>query len=106
VSNWWTCTNPPSPFVRGLIVAVSHDDGLREALHDFSGPVLAVASSPDRTETAEVQRSAIPALLAQRFGLAGFALGPDGRVVGLASIGGYLAACDGADHGAHEKRGQ
>jgi hypothetical protein len=45
--------------------------------------VLAVASSPDGTETAEVQRSAIPALLAQRFGLPGFGLGPDGRVVGL-----------------------
>ena len=33
VSNWWTCTNPASPFVSGLIVAVSHDDGRREALH-------------------------------------------------------------------------
>jgi hypothetical protein len=29
----------------------------------------------------EVQREAVPSLLAQRFGLPGFALGPDGRVV-------------------------
>ena len=37
VSNWWVCTNPVSPFVSGLIVSVSHDDGRREALSDFSG---------------------------------------------------------------------
>lgn len=83
VSNWWVCTNPASPFVARLIVSVSHDDGRREALHDFSGPLLAVASSPHGTETTEVRRSAIPALLAQRFGLPGFGLGPDGRVVAL-----------------------
>jgi N-hydroxyarylamine O-acetyltransferase len=83
VSNWWTCTNPASPFVSGLIVAVSHDDGSREALYDFSGPPVTMASTPDRTETAEVQRAAIPSLLAQRFGLPGFALGPDGRVIAV-----------------------
>jgi N-hydroxyarylamine O-acetyltransferase len=81
VSNWWVCTNPASPFVARLIVSVSHDDGRREALHDFSGPLLAVASSPDGTEVTEVQREAVPSLLAQRFGLPGFGLGPDGRIV-------------------------
>ena len=80
---WQAIHRAASPFVRGLIVALSHDEGRREALHDFSGPVLAVASSPDGTETAGVQRSAIPALLAQRFGLPEFGLGPDGRVVDL-----------------------
>lgn len=80
VSNWWVCTNPASPFVSRLIVSVSHDDGRREALHDFSGPLLAVASSPDGTQTTDVPRDAIPALLDQRFGLPGFGLGPDGRV--------------------------
>jgi len=83
VSNWWVCTNPASPFVARLIVSVSHDDGRREALHDFSGPLLAVTSSPDGTETTEVQREAIPSLLAHPFGLPGFGLGPDGRIVAL-----------------------
>jgi N-hydroxyarylamine O-acetyltransferase len=83
VSNWWTCTNPASPFVSGLIVSVSHPDGRREALYDFSGLPLTVAGSPDGTETTAVQRDAIPALLAGRFGLPGFGLGPDGRVIAL-----------------------
>jgi N-hydroxyarylamine O-acetyltransferase len=81
VSNWWTCTNPASPFVSGLIVAVSHDDGRRDALSDFSGRLLTTASSPEATQTTEVPREAIPSLLAGRFGLPGFGLGPDGRVI-------------------------
>lgn len=82
VSNWWTSTNPASRFVSGLIVSVSHDDGRREALTDFSGQPVTVASSADGTETMQVQREAIPSLLARRFGLPGFGLGPDGRVIG------------------------
>jgi N-hydroxyarylamine O-acetyltransferase len=81
VSNWWTCTNPASPFVSALIVAVNHDDGRRDALFDFSGPLVTIASSPEGTETTRAQREAIPSLLAQRFGLPGFGVGPDGRVV-------------------------
>jgi N-hydroxyarylamine O-acetyltransferase len=83
VSNWWTCTSPASPFASRLIVSVSHDDGRRETLHDFSGPLLAMTMSPDGKDTTELRREAIPALLADRFGLPGFGLGPDGRVVAL-----------------------
>jgi len=83
VSNWWTCTNPTSPFASGLIVAVNHGDGRREALTDFSGVLVTMASSPDGAEATEAQREAIPSLLAERFGLPGFGLGPDGRVVAL-----------------------
>lgn len=83
MSNWWVCTNPASPFVSGLIVTVSHDDGRREALYDFAGPLLTMTSSPDGTETTPAQPEEIPSLLAQRFGLPGFGLGPDGRIVAL-----------------------
>ena len=83
VSNWWTCTHPASPFVSGLIVSVSHDDGRRQAVSDFSGPLLTIDSSPDGMEATEVQREMLPTLLAQRFGLPGFGLGQDGRVISL-----------------------
>ena len=36
-----------------------------------------------RAEARQARREAIPSLLAQRFGLPGFGLGPDGRVVAL-----------------------
>jgi len=79
-SNWWTCTNPGSPFVFGLIVARNHADGGREAMSDWSGPVELTRQSPDRREDNELPREAIAEVLADRFELPGFALGPDGRV--------------------------
>lgn len=89
VSNWWTCTSPASSFVSGLLVSVNHDDGRREALYDFSGVLLSTISSPEGTETAEAEREAIPSLLDQRFGLPGFGLGPDGRVVASSQPGSF-----------------
>jgi N-hydroxyarylamine O-acetyltransferase len=81
VSNWWTCTNPASAFASGLIVAVSHDDGGQEALHDFAGPLAIKTVTSDGAQTTEIQRDAVPSLLARRFGLPGFELAPDGKVV-------------------------
>jgi N-hydroxyarylamine O-acetyltransferase len=79
VSNWWICTNPRSPFVFGLIAAVSHSDGRREAISDWSGPLQVITMTPDGVESSEQPRTVIPDKLAQ-FGLHGFRLGEDGRV--------------------------
>jgi N-hydroxyarylamine O-acetyltransferase len=79
VNNWWICTNPASPFVSGLIAAVNHDDGRREAMVDWSGPLVVMTMSPRSSNTAPLHRTLIPAKLEQ-FGLPGFTLGRDGRV--------------------------
>jgi N-hydroxyarylamine O-acetyltransferase len=79
VNNWWTSTSPLSPFVFGLIAAVNHDDGLREAISDWSGPLLVMTMTPDGIDSSEQPRTVIPARLEQ-FGLAGFQLDGDGRV--------------------------
>jgi N-hydroxyarylamine O-acetyltransferase len=79
VNNWWICTNPASPFVSGLIASVNHDDGRRDAIVDWSGPLVAMAMSPSSVDTSQQPRSVIPAKLEQ-FGLPGFTLGDDGRV--------------------------
>jgi N-hydroxyarylamine O-acetyltransferase len=79
VSNWWTATNPRSPFVFGLVAAVNHDDGRREVIFDWSGPLQVMTMAPDATESSEQPRSVIPDVL-ERFGLPGFTLGEDGRI--------------------------
>ncbi|MHB8438117.1 MAG: arylamine N-acetyltransferase family protein [Acidimicrobiales bacterium] len=80
VNNWWICTNPASPFVFGLIVSKNRRDGGREAMYDWSGTLQAVEMNPDGVVETAQQRDAIPSLLADRFDLPGFELGPDGRV--------------------------
>lgn len=79
VSNWWICTNPRSPFVSGLIASVNHDDGRREAISDWSGPLQVITMTPHRAEVSEQPRSVIPGKL-KHLGLPGFQLGEDGRV--------------------------
>ena len=79
-SNWWTSTSPQSPFVFGLIATVNHPDGSRESISDWSGPLELRVQSPEDTQVSTPSRQAIPKLLAERFALAGFTLGADGRV--------------------------
>ncbi|HEV2975015.1 MAG TPA: arylamine N-acetyltransferase [Solirubrobacteraceae bacterium] len=80
ISNWWTSTNPQSPFVFGLIATVNHPDGSRESLSDWSGQLELKVQSPGYTQVSQPPRQAISKLLAERFALPGFALGADGRV--------------------------
>ncbi len=80
LSNWWTSTHPRSPFVTGLIVAGQNDDGTRISLSDWSGLVL-TEQTPAGTNQTAVAREDVPELLATRFGLGGFALGGDGRLL-------------------------
>jgi N-hydroxyarylamine O-acetyltransferase len=80
VSNWYTATSPRSPFVTGLVAAAQHPDGTRVSLSDWGDLALTVRT-PAATEVTPVSREEIPGLLADQFGLRGFALGPNGRVV-------------------------
>jgi N-hydroxyarylamine O-acetyltransferase len=80
MSNWWTSTNPQSPFVFGLIATVHHADGTRESISDWSGPLELRVQSPGDTKVSQMPREAIPQLLAERFALSGFVLRADGRV--------------------------
>ena len=80
VSSWYTSTNPRSPFVTGLIACVHHPDGSRSVLTDW-GELALSEQTPDTTRATPVSREQVPELLASRFGLPGFALGPDERLV-------------------------
>ncbi len=79
VSNWFTCTHPSSAFVSGLIIARQLPDGTRVSLSDWNGLGL-VQRTPAGATVNAVERSEIPALLEQRFGLGGFTLTDAGRV--------------------------
>jgi N-hydroxyarylamine O-acetyltransferase len=78
--NWWVCTHPRSPFVSGLMVTRQDDDGTRTVLSDREGLCLSV-STPEETRVQALAPEQLPQLLAGEFGLEGFALGEDGRLV-------------------------
>jgi N-hydroxyarylamine O-acetyltransferase len=79
-ANWWVCTHPRSPFVTGLIAAVQDAAGTRTALSDWDSLSITERTAEGASVEA-VARHEVPALLADRFGLPGFALDADGRVV-------------------------
>jgi N-hydroxyarylamine O-acetyltransferase len=80
VSNWYTATHPRSRFVSGLMICSHHDDGSRTLLSDYDGLVVS-EQTPERTVDAAVEWDAVPGLLADRFGLRGFSLNGDARLV-------------------------
>jgi N-hydroxyarylamine O-acetyltransferase len=75
VSNWFTSTHPGSPFVTGLVVAVQSEGGTRARLSNRDGLSM-TEQTPERATITSVAEEEIPALLATRFGLPGFALAP------------------------------
>jgi N-hydroxyarylamine O-acetyltransferase len=78
-SNWFTSTHPRSPFVAGLIVVAQTGDGTRTILSDWNGLSL-TEERPQGSVVTAVEWADVPELLASRFGLPGFELGPDGRL--------------------------
>jgi arylamine N-acetyltransferase len=79
-SNWFTSTHPRSPFVTGLIVGGQSADGARVTLSDWSGLELTV-QTPEETSVTPLALEDVPRLLAERFGLPGFALDHDDRLI-------------------------
>ena len=84
-SNWFTATHPHSPFVTGLIVSTQSGDGSRTTLSDWSGLALTEETPKGGATVTAVEADAVPGLLATRFGLEGFAVGDDGRVIAAAA---------------------
>ncbi len=79
-SNWFTATHPRSPFVTGVIVTAHGDDGHRTMLRDWDGLALKEQTPAGETLT-PVEREALPELLSSRFGLGGYSLSTDGRLL-------------------------
>ncbi len=78
--NWWTSTHPNSRFVTGFLVSRQWRDGRCLALSDWGGLALR-ETTPSEELTDPVEPEQLPGLLAERFGLPGFQLGPAGRLI-------------------------
>jgi N-hydroxyarylamine O-acetyltransferase len=83
-SNWFTATHPRSPFVTGLIVSKQDRNGTRTSLSDWGGLTL-TEETPAGAVVTTIELDAVPALLATRFGLAGYRLNINGRIVAAPS---------------------
>lgn len=82
--NWWTSTFPESPFVTGFVVSLQDREGLRTVMSDWSELVLS-ERTPLATTQIPLEREQVPEVLASRFGLPGFALSRDGRLLASGS---------------------
>jgi N-hydroxyarylamine O-acetyltransferase len=79
-SNWFTSTHPRSPFVTGLIVTSHRPDGTRLSLSDWT-ELAFVTQTPNGSSTSPVELESVPGLLESEFGLPGFSLSGEGRIV-------------------------
>jgi N-hydroxyarylamine O-acetyltransferase len=80
MSNWYTSAHPKSAFVTGLVVANQSPDGTRRTLSDW-GELSMRVQTPSSTTVTPMRRVDVPGALRRHFGLAGFSLGEDGRLV-------------------------
>jgi N-hydroxyarylamine O-acetyltransferase len=74
LSNWFTCTHPRSMFIHNLNVTVQRADGSRLVLRARGDSTRLIEQTPAGEAVEEVDREAIPGLLAARFGLPGWTL--------------------------------
>jgi N-hydroxyarylamine O-acetyltransferase len=78
-SNWWVSTAPSSRFVSGYLVSRQWADGRRLLLTDWGRREL-IERTPAATTRRAVAVEELPAVLAERFALPGFALDAGGRL--------------------------
>jgi N-hydroxyarylamine O-acetyltransferase len=79
-SNWFTSTHPRSPFVTGLIVTANRPDGTRTSLSDWNELSL-VRQTPAGDSVSPVELESVPGVLESEFGLPGFSVSSEGRIV-------------------------
>jgi N-hydroxyarylamine O-acetyltransferase len=81
-SNWYTATHPRSPFVSAGISAAIYDrDATAVSLSDWSGSLILTELTPEKRTVTPVAPEQAGELLATRFGLTGWTLEADGRLV-------------------------
>jgi N-hydroxyarylamine O-acetyltransferase len=81
-SNWYTATHPRSPFVSAGISAAIYDrDATAVSLSDWSGSLILTELTPEKRTVTPVAPEQAGELLHERFGLSGWTLEADGRLV-------------------------
>jgi N-hydroxyarylamine O-acetyltransferase len=80
VSNWFTATHPTSPFVTGIFAGARRPERCL-TLYVNEQAILIERPVGEGSSVTEVERTEVPALLADRFDVPGVALGPHGRLV-------------------------
>jgi len=83
VNNWYTATHPESPFVTGIMAGWRTPERCL-SFFDYGETFLVERPAGGASSTTTLPRAEAPALLAERFGIPGIVLGPDGR---LARVG-------------------
>jgi N-hydroxyarylamine O-acetyltransferase len=78
VNNWYTATHPASAFVTSLMIGARQVDRCLSMFIN-EGAVLVERPVGGSSSVLEVPLENVPAVLADRFGLAGVSPGPDGR---------------------------